>query len=60
MCNGVEVGNKIKAGLPLVNNDEIKDSPVKDVFRIGVKMAKEDSNGRKLGSNSRCSCGKGL
>ena len=45
--SGVEIGNKIKTGLPLVNNDAIKESPVKDVYRICIKAAAEDVNGRK-------------
>jgi pyrimidine-specific ribonucleoside hydrolase len=32
--------------LPLINNDAIQNSPVKDVFRICIPMAKEDSAGR--------------
>jgi pyrimidine-specific ribonucleoside hydrolase len=32
--------------LPLVNNPAIQHSPVKDVFRISIPMAKEDSAGR--------------
>jgi len=47
LFSGVEIGNKIKTGLPLVNNDAIEKSPVKDVYRICVKMSKEDSGGRK-------------
>jgi hypothetical protein len=30
----------------LINNNKIKNSPVKDVFRISIPMAKEDSAGR--------------
>lgn len=44
--SGFEIGEKIKCGLPLINNDAIKNSPVKDVFRICIPMAKEDSAGR--------------
>jgi inosine-uridine nucleoside N-ribohydrolase len=44
--SGFEIGEKIKAGLPLVNNDAIKNDPAKDVFRIAMPMAKEDSSGR--------------
>jgi pyrimidine-specific ribonucleoside hydrolase len=47
LFSGVEIGNKIKTGLPLVNNDAIKNSPVKDVYRICTKMSKEDADGRK-------------
>lgn len=44
--SGFEIGMKIKVGLPLVHNQEISHSPVKDVFRICIPMAKEDSAGR--------------
>ena len=46
LLSGFEIGQKIKVGLPLVNNNKIKNSPVKDVFRISIPMAKEDSAGR--------------
>ncbi len=46
LLSGFEIGQKIKVGLPLINNDNIKGSPVKDVFRISIPMAKEDSAGR--------------
>jgi inosine-uridine nucleoside N-ribohydrolase len=42
---GGEIGSKIFTGLKLVNSD-IKNSPVKDVFRISLPLAKEDKNGR--------------
>jgi inosine-uridine nucleoside N-ribohydrolase len=45
--SGFEIGEKIKAGLPLVHNTDIKNDPVKDVFRISIPLAKEDSAGRK-------------
>ena len=45
--SGFEIGDKIKAGIPLVANNNIKDSPVKDVFRISIPLAAEDSSGRK-------------
>jgi len=44
--SGFEIGMKIKVGLPLIHNDELKNSPVKDVFMISIPMAKEDSAGR--------------
>jgi pyrimidine-specific ribonucleoside hydrolase len=47
LFSGFEIGEKIKVGLPLIHNDNIKHSPVKDVFRIAVPMANEDSAGRK-------------
>lgn len=47
LISGFEIGEKIKVGLPLVRNDSIQKSPVKDVFRISIPMAAEDSAGRK-------------
>ena len=46
LFSGFEIGQKIKTGLPLINNNAIKNSPVKDVFRISIPLAKEDSAGR--------------
>lgn len=47
LFSGFEIGEKIKAGLPLIHNDSIQNSPVKDVFRISIPLAAEDSAGRK-------------
>jgi inosine-uridine nucleoside N-ribohydrolase len=44
--SGFEIGQKIKCGIPLVRNEAITHSPVKDVFRISIPLAKEDSLGR--------------
>jgi pyrimidine-specific ribonucleoside hydrolase len=44
--SGFEIGAKVKTGLPLINNDKIKNSPVKDVFTISIPMADEDREGR--------------
>ncbi|TMI85987.1 MAG: nucleoside hydrolase [Bacteroidetes bacterium] len=46
LLSGFEIGMKIKTGLPLVKNESIKNSPVKDVFRICIPMSAEDSAGR--------------
>jgi pyrimidine-specific ribonucleoside hydrolase len=46
LFSGFEIGWKIKTGMPLTQNDNIRNSPVKDVFRICLPMAKEDSAGR--------------
>jgi pyrimidine-specific ribonucleoside hydrolase len=46
LLSGFEIGLKIKTGLPLIHNEAIKDSPVKDVFRICIPMNPEDSAGR--------------
>ncbi|MCL1822523.1 MAG: nucleoside hydrolase [Prolixibacteraceae bacterium] len=44
--SGFEIGKEIKTGLPLVQNEMIKNSPVKDVFRISMAKSEEDTNGR--------------
>ena len=44
--SGFEIGVKIKAGLPLIGNIAIKNSPVKDVFKLSIPMDKEDALGR--------------
>jgi len=46
LFSGFEIGQKIKVGLPLIHNNAIHNSPVKDVFRISIPMAAEDSAGR--------------
>ena len=46
LFSGVEIGMKIKTGLPLVNDLSIKNSPVKDVFRICIPLSLQDSAGR--------------
>ena len=46
LLSGFEIGQKIKVGLPLISNKKISGSPVKDVFRICIPQAKEDSAGR--------------
>ena len=45
--SGFEIGEKIKAGIPLINDKSIKNNPTRDVFRISIPLAKEDSAGRK-------------
>jgi inosine-uridine nucleoside N-ribohydrolase len=42
---GFEIGWEIRTGLRLVKS-EIKDSPVKDVFRISIPFSEEDKDGR--------------
>lgn len=44
--SGFEIGRDIKTGLPLISDNTIQKSPVKDVFRISIPLAKEDSAGR--------------
>ena len=42
---GFEIGSQIHTGLRLIKSD-IKNSPVKDVFRISIPLSEEDRNGR--------------
>ena len=44
--SGWEIGYKIRSGLPLIKNDVIRNSPVKDVYRISIPMDNQDSLGR--------------
>ena len=44
--SGFEIGVKIKTGLPMVNNNEIHNSPAKDVFKICLPMSPQDADGR--------------
>lgn len=46
IISGFEIGEKVKTGLPLINNPAIQNSPVKDVFRICINMREEDRQGR--------------
>lgn len=46
LFSGFEIGAKIKTGMALVHNNAIKESPVKDVFRICTKMSASDTGGR--------------
>lgn len=47
LFSGFEIGEKIVSGLPLVLNEDIQNSPVKDVFRISIPLERSDSAGRK-------------
>ncbi|RFS26582.1 nucleoside hydrolase [Chitinophaga silvatica] len=46
LFSGFEIGEKIKTGLPLIHNQQIKNSPVKDAFSIAIPKAAEDAAGR--------------
>jgi pyrimidine-specific ribonucleoside hydrolase len=46
LLSGFEIGVKIKCGLPLVRDAAVRNDPVKDVFRISIPLAAEDSAGR--------------
>lgn len=44
--SGVEIGVEIRTGLPLINNNGIQNSPVKDAFSICIPMSEQDRQGR--------------
>ncbi|MBO9565387.1 MAG: nucleoside hydrolase [Niastella sp.] len=46
ILSGFEVGVEILSGLPLINNNAIQKSPVKDAFARSIPMSKQDVNGR--------------
>jgi len=46
LFSGFEIGHRIRTGLPLIHNDKIHNSPVKDVFRISIPKDPQDSLGR--------------
>ena len=46
ILSGFEIGNRIHTGIPLIHNNQIKNSPVKDVFRISIPLDPEDKEGR--------------
>jgi pyrimidine-specific ribonucleoside hydrolase len=46
LFSGFEIGWRIHTGLPITRNTLIKNSPVKDVFRISIPLDPQDSAGR--------------
>ncbi len=44
--SGFEIGEKVKTGLPLIHNNKIDNSPVKDAFRISIPKSPSDAAGR--------------
>ncbi|MBO0931708.1 nucleoside hydrolase [Fibrella aquatilis] len=46
LLSGFEIGEVIKTGLPLAQNKAIKNSPIRDVFRISIPLDKNDKEGR--------------
>ena len=46
LFSGFEIGVEILTGLPLINNNSIQNSPVKEVFAISIPFDPEDKNGR--------------
>jgi pyrimidine-specific ribonucleoside hydrolase len=44
--SGFEIGVEILTGLPLINNNAIQNSPVKEVFSISIPFDPQDKNGR--------------
>ncbi|MDR3711915.1 MAG: nucleoside hydrolase [Puia sp.] len=47
LFSGFEIGMNIRCGLPLIHDESIQNSPVKDVFRISIPQVEEDRMGRK-------------
>ncbi len=46
LLSGFEIGAAIKTGLPLSKNEAIKNSPIRDVFRISIPLDPNDKDGR--------------
>ena len=44
--SGWEIGAALHTGLPLIKNEAIRQSPIKDAFAIAIPLSKEDSPGR--------------
>ena len=44
--SGWEIGDPIRTGIPLITNNNIRNSPVKEAFSIAIPMAAGDSLGR--------------
>lgn len=44
--SGFEIGQKIRSGLPLMQNNSIRNSPVKDAFSICIPASANDADGR--------------
>lgn len=46
LLSGFEIGAAIKTGLPLARNEAIRNSPIRDVFRISIPLDPNDKDGR--------------
>jgi len=46
LLSGFEIGEKIKTGLPLIQNAAIQNSPVKDAYAISIPLSEGDREGR--------------
>ncbi len=44
--DGFEIGEKIRAGVSLIEDDKIVNSPIRDVYRIGLPSTQEEQIGR--------------
>jgi pyrimidine-specific ribonucleoside hydrolase len=44
--SGFEIGVEILTGLPLIHNNSIQNSPVKEVFALSIPFDPQDKNGR--------------
>lgn len=46
MISGFEIGQAIRTGLPVAQNTQLRNSPVKDVFEMSIPLNKQDEKGR--------------
>ncbi len=46
VISGFEIGQAIHTGLPVAQNNQLRNSPVKDVFAMSIPMSKQDEKGR--------------
>lgn len=44
--SGFNIGKKVKTGIPLINNKNIQDSPVKEAYVVSIPQQPQDKNGR--------------
>ncbi|MFH5885335.1 nucleoside hydrolase [Halalkalibaculum sp. DA3122] len=44
--SGFKIGEKIKTGIPLINNEDIQDSPVKEAYVVSIPQQPQDKDGR--------------
>jgi hypothetical protein len=44
--SGYKIGEKVKTGIPLINNKNIQNSPVKEAYVVSIPQQPQDKNGR--------------
>ncbi|MFH5884678.1 nucleoside hydrolase [Halalkalibaculum sp. DA3122] len=44
--SGFKIGEKVKTGIPLIKNENIQNSPVKEAYVISIPQQPQDKNGR--------------